>query len=802
MVNSRCPLWGSALVSVGSASAGLALLCVLAPLLWTDYAPRRGIVGFGSFYNVSVTWQSQVFLLGIVLVPLVTAAGYLTWERLGLRLASRGVEAPLPVAALCFVPLLWLIGPVVSYATGGRPVTRELLTGVGLSAVVAAAVAYLPRRQFKRELLRWLVIGLLPLALILVAQSSAWRYNDVDLFHEGEQLASGSAWMRGGVPFRDFVFVHGFLEDPGRAVLGRMLFGPTVESVRRLDRVFSGIGWAAFYFLALAVLRSPAAAALLALYGMQGRLAVDPTSRTMVADMALAVFAFSLDPGRSRSWHVASGLLAGLAPYLAIDTGLTAAVSTAGTAVLLLTGSDGRSRRRQVRAFFIGMAVPVFGGLLVMAVSGVLMPLIRHEVLLASSFAHAYSRPVFPPGTIEELRGLYLTPLAAAACLSSLLLSVLRKRFQATDFLLVLLAAANSVLFIRGIDRADPSHLAFAQHFAGLALVALLLKYANRGAAIAWVASGLFFVDPRAGLIFRDGKPIEQILDVTAWVDQGPQEGRRQCAVPTVGRIYISDEQATEIESLSAFIASRLPAGSTFYDFTNNGALYFLLDRPNPTRYPQVWLAVDPDQQREVISSLQAEPPPLVFYRCGKRLDALDNIDNSLRHHLISSHLLRYYRPSAAVGSWVVLDSDIGAPPDPMAVQALTAPLRAGYLPYFWAKEARTSVNGPIEVMQRFRGSRAIGSGVGIPVHTTAPWLQLTITCADAGPVDLAWRTSMGESSSVQFRLVSDSESQSYLLHMAALPGWVVLKARVGTLELMPSGSGVHGALEAVEWIR
>ena len=103
--------------------------------------------------------------------------------------------------------------------------------------------------------------------------------------------------------------------------------------------------------------------------------------------------------------------------------------------------------------------------------------------------------------------------------------------------------------------------------------------------------------------------------------------GRSRIDSPRSG-VLVSATQARELAPLLAFLDA-LPPGATFYDFTNNGVFYFLADRRLPTRYTQVWLAETVGAQRDVVGSLERDPPAVVLFRSSTSHDAFDSVDNS-----------------------------------------------------------------------------------------------------------------------------------------------------------------------------
>lgn len=66
-------------------------------------------------------------------------------------------------------------------------------------------------------------------------QSTPHSSEKYDAFHEGEVLAAGVASEHGLVAYKDYRFIHGFFENPGKVTLAFNLFGRSVGSVRTVN---------------------------------------------------------------------------------------------------------------------------------------------------------------------------------------------------------------------------------------------------------------------------------------------------------------------------------------------------------------------------------------------------------------------------------------------------------------------------------------------------------------------------------------------------------------------------------------
>src|SRR5439155_23735248 len=114
-----------------------------------------------------------------------------------------------------------------------------------------------------------------------------------------------------------------------------------------------------------------------------------------------------------------------------------------------------------------------------------------------------------------------------------------------------------------------------------------------------------------------------------------------------VSRIGFRDPQAEEIknriDAVRYWVWQHSKPNQPIFDFSNQPALYFFCDRPNPTRFYQVPILSPPPFQREVILALERAKPPIVIRRSPQQFDVFDDIDNSVRAQAVASYINEHY---------------------------------------------------------------------------------------------------------------------------------------------------------------
>jgi hypothetical protein len=137
--------------------------------------------------------------------------------------------------------------------------------------------------------------------------------------------------------------------------------------------------------------------------------------------------------------------------------------------------------------------------------------------------------------------------------------------------------------------------------------------------------------------------PIADPAPGSQWVD-GPALG-----IPNLGKGFAGPAKPLHlITDLRQITREFLRPGETFFDLSNQPALYFYLELPVPIRYPHSFCWPQRRQQARVLQELQSSYPPMVLVSPHLMLPA-----NWHSYHLFRDAVLRY--PAVKRASWIVL---------------------------------------------------------------------------------------------------------------------------------------------------
>ena len=781
--------------------AGLGLAVMRAP--WSAPSPGGLLLTIiGSAFVLWALWMSGAYLLGRTLNA--------SWQAAATALAM----GCLPLSLLFLVPLPWW-----EVRQGGELVESHdsalvsfLLLFVALGMAVGVSIWTVRRLKTgrppaNRVFWQWFFLLVIPVLLYALSYSPNIYRRPLDLFHEGERLAPAQAMMDGKVPYRDVLFVHGFLRDPAVALVAFRLFGVSVAALRTLEQILSPLGLIATYYLVYACIGGWGAL-LYSLLIATGFWFYYWDWRITPAIFAL-VFLVLYVRQRRTGWIVAAGAASFVALATGFDTGVTA-VAACVTVICALT----IFRWREVKLKpILGYSLP-----LVVCFSCVLLYLAHHDALKSFVDWHMHIQDVsrdwtgrpfpLPVQGLNEAWQAYFFPLASIVALAFLLWSLVTNRWQRTHWIVLALLVANVLLgnrnVVKGADVAGG--LSMGSHFAPLLLLVLLGIASTRNRLLSMSVAAVLSVAlllpvPTAGAA---GATLLEALERSAMSRQAeiPEDWVRS-ETNRIGPLFLPSEQEDSLAQISAFLASE-----SYWDFTDHAALYFIADSQNPTRFDAALHVVTRENQLEVIRDLAQSPPRYILYRSGTDWDAVLGVDRTLRSFLVSEYLLKTYHFADIVGGFTVLE--YGPPGTPS--NDLLFRVNLGNVPFLWGKDRVDALEmlGPSSVTGwDFAGGKTAGwqaehdvarsesvdDGMHLrtggtdaqvvnldmevdPRAVTYVALRMSVTTENDTEItgQLFWRSGsdgFSEEKSVRFAVIPDGQEHLYLLRLASFPSWI-----------------------------
>lgn len=661
-----------------------------------------------------------------------------------------------------------------------------------------------------------------PILLYALAYTPNIHY-PLDLFHEGENVAPAQAILAGQIPYRDVVFVHGFLRDPGVALAAFRLFGPTIAGLRTLEQLLSPLALVATYYLALVCLGG-AWALLYSLLALVGFIPMFYDWRIVPALAAIICLVLHVRRG-SAAWVGAASILSFIALATSFDVGVVSVCSSAALIVARWFSERTKQMTKPLFVYSLPLLVCLSIVMLYFAAVNGLGPFLNWHLQILQTYRDwdGMPYPISAEGFIQ-VRDAFLSPLGSILAIVALSLVFVRKRWAPAHWVILLLLVSNPALFNRGVVSGYSGGYALeaGSQFAPLLLAVLLLhaadaKRQNRLQVPIAAALGLALMLPIPLEV-----PTQDIsyASLPSIVNRLPDKNRItidpswvQSKIERIGPLYIPQEQERSLERVVAFLGK----AESFWDFTDHGALFFLTNHTSPTRFYATHHVITGENQHEVINALALRPPEYVLYRSNTGWDAIAGVDRNLRSFLVAEYLQRNYHPVETVGGFVILQK--GEPES----YPVGAPFKVnlGYVPYLWGQDKsqilKSQHTSLVAQWSFLSASTLMGweTRNDIPLSETRPegwhirtsgqdpqlqnldveinpqsvtYLAISMTVAEYSTnrtseegakqtlgVQLFWRSgndSFTEEKSVLFNAVADGQDHLYLVRLASFPSW------------------------------
>ncbi|HYC61144.1 MAG TPA: hypothetical protein VEK79_16410, partial [Thermoanaerobaculia bacterium] len=515
-----------------------------------------------------------------------------------------------------------------------------LLSGAAGSQPVEIADRLRARRS------RWRVWITTVVVFVLMLFVHDHPYAHMDHFHEGEHLTAGWLMKSGERPYTDFFVFHGLAVDAG---LDALVLGdpPSPLRPRRLQTFLDAATVALLVPIAaeLTVTTVGAIAGVLASMCAIAALWLPVFPYYRMAPVLISVLALLryARNGTARALFVAFAS-ATLGVLWSLDTGNYALAGTIGAFVLLPKRVPWK---RAAMLIAIAFALPI---VVLLAVGANLQRfLIDSFVILPRTVDAIWALPAPAKITAESLR--YFLPPAFYGLLGALALLAWRRGDRALASQLIIVTVFSLLFFRSAVGRVAWSHTRFALPLLGIAVVAfvlepLMLRRKRILAAIFAVPLMFHFEivqNMAAGAKLLRGWPARQRHD-----------GMVRYPFATGRGLYTSEQNATDLASLKTFLDALGSRDATILDFSNERALYYLLQRKPPLRTMEISMLSVPELSSEAMAQLNASPPLAVIVSGYPEIAAFDGVSNAVRVPELARWIDANYPIKTQVGRFVV----------------------------------------------------------------------------------------------------------------------------------------------------
>lgn len=535
------------------------------------------------------------------------------------------------------------------YAVVALLIVASFAGGALMSSWKRGAASGAPDREPRRPVI-W-GGALLVFVVMFLAHDHPFAF--MDPFHEGEHLTAGWLMRSGERPYGDFFVFHGLAVDAG---LDALVLGdpPSPLRPRRLQAVLDAATLALLVPIAAEVSVTVAGlgiGVLLSICAMAGLwLPVFPYYR--MAPVLLATLGL-LRYARNGSVIAFGGAAASatLGVLWSLDTGMYALAATIGSiAVMRIFRLEARPLSLP-RMLGIGLAALALPFLVLIAVrADVRQFLVDSFVIMPAAIDATWALPAPSKANMEAVR--YFAPLVFYGYLFATAFLAWRRGDRRTAAKIVVIALFSVLMFRTASGRSGWSHTRFSMPLLGIAATAFILEplmlRRRWGWAVLFAIAFVVHFEVKENLVA--GAKL-----VGEWRGrQSPAPGMVPFPFPTGGGLYTSAPNAADLAALDAFIRTLGPADATIFDFSNERALYYLLQRKPPVRCMEISMLSVPALLSEAMAQLNANPPLCVIVAGEPTIGTFDGVPNAVRVPELAYWIDANYPRKTQIGRFTV----------------------------------------------------------------------------------------------------------------------------------------------------
>lgn len=501
----------------------------------------------------------------------------------------------------------------------------------------------------------WQRLTIAAVVFVLMLFMHDHPYAPMDAFHEGEHLTSGWLLKSGERPYRDFYIFHGLAVDAG---LDALVFGdpPSPLRPRRLQTVLDAATIALLVPIAAEVAATTA--------GLLGGVFL---SLCACAAFWLPVFPyFRLAPVLLAAWGLLryarngrSGALflafaaSTLGVLWSLDVGLYALAGTAASVIMLRLFRLEQRPLPALRIAGLAAVAIVLPLLVLLAVRADLSRFfVDSFVIMPKAIDAVWALPAPAPFTANGVR--YFAPPVFYGFALALALLALRRGDKRMAANIGIVMVFSILLFRTAAGRVSWSHTRFAVPLLGIAVAAFVLEPLLRRRGVARIVIAALLCVPLFVYFEIRENVVAGAKLLANWRGRQSIEGLVPYPTPAGRGIYTTPQNAADLAALQAAIDSLGPKDATIFDFSNERALYYLLQRKSPTRCLEVSMMSVPRVLAETMGELNANPPIAVIVRGDPNIAAFDGVSNETRVPDLAAWIDATYPKRAQIGRFIL----------------------------------------------------------------------------------------------------------------------------------------------------
>jgi len=513
-------------------------------------------------------------------------------------------------------------------------------------------------------ILKWIILAITLPVFIYCERFNPNIHRWVDLFHEGEYLVPLIEFWHGRVPYKEIYLQHGLLHNLGIPWLGAKLFGFSLAGVRSMQAILDPMGWVSAYFFICCLTKFKYMPAIIFAI-LASMMHIDLQERAFFGLCSLSfLIIFFHTNFKRKGWFLLSGLSAGLGLLHSVEVGLYAIATTLLIVIVLFFNKIKSHLNIEYKS-----ALYYISGLILSALP-LLCYLLYHEglndfinnILTQIKYQLVVWGKPFPNvvnminhfkdndkiSFIEWILSKHTTLIYApillsitGACLAHK--ASKREGFASVDFLSLLTLFISSIFFFRtNLGRSDSGH--YHYNYMIFLLIMVYASYAFYSKFIVAVKNKNWFISLACFCLclFTAYTPFYWIdKNKPKKYDERRLKNKQSKLFPTPSdKDIIPKWQWESFKDIKTAIADTTTKKDTVYDYSNQCALLFFINRLSTSSYFMPVYAPLKKHQETVIQDFQKEQPKFILFRSTRYFRHVDGFPTMNR----TPHLLEYIR--------------------------------------------------------------------------------------------------------------------------------------------------------------
>lgn len=509
----------------------------------------------------------------------------------------------------------------------------------------------------RKNVVRIILISVFVLSFFL-SQASYYltKHWNLDMFHDGEQLGTGTALYKYDRKlYSEIFFFHGAFSDPLLAAIPFNLWQPSIGSFFLFRSLVNVATYALFFGALYLLIKDTILFYIAGLFFFSLRsLYVYTIHRDVSVFLYLTLFFIV---ARHRFLFAAGyfglSLLAAATIFVSIDRGVYLFVANLLLGVIYPFFQNHSRDSSVIFRSLRYVLISLLGYLVVFAAAYVLLGSTVFRAFVSMTFVEIprmlplHQEYAYPHLAANSFPVYWLPILAMVGLICITVYVVIRRRqwFDSTFIIPVFLLLFAVLSFKSALGRNSFSHTLYVIQYLFLAIFAYadylkdrLPQYMN---AVPYVVVALLFITRFSEVDRLYTPPKYDASDLRIYV-----------SLPTIDDNYWLKDEAIAVRE---YIRKNTSEKDFVFAFVNDAAYYYLTARPNPTRFYSTWFTEPNFYQQEMLRDLKKNPPVYIIYESKSPHNDVDGIPNSVRLKNVNQWILDNYEEDITLYDTLIL---------------------------------------------------------------------------------------------------------------------------------------------------